>query len=459
MSCGASRASASPNGSVPSAVFSATTATKMPFVGQVEQLGDLPRGPVVAHPAGDERLDQRRAVPIGGDDAIRHRLAVRLGERDGVLVGAGQDRGGGVGQRPHRAVAGGAGLGEQLLPQEREPEPVGAQQLGQRHPLLGAALAGAPRRTEIGIIRCGHRAEHEREVVAHRAAQLDGRDDRLGPVEVDLGGDAFHEPLDELVEPQLERGRQGRHLGMRSGPCHPRRVTVRAAQSTLFRRPWRWISAFADPRCMDLDNRIGDSLSTDYFLLRTEFTPTQLDYLTRTRTFVEEEVLPEINGYWERAEFPRPLVEKLGEVGIVGDGIAGYGCPDLDPLSAGLITMELSRGDGSLGHVRRRAGGPRHALDRHAGLRGAEAALAAADGPAGEARRVRAHRARPRLRLHRAGDHRPPRRRRTGSSTATRSGSATAASPTSSWCGPATSPTARSRASSWRRAPPATTPA
>ena len=99
---------------------------------------------------------------------------------------------------------------------------------------------------------------------------------------------------------------------------------------------------------MDLDNRIGASLSTDYFLLRSEFTPAQLDYLTRTRTFVEQEVLPQINGYWERAEFPRPLIEKLGKVGIVGDGIAGYGCPDIDPLSAGLITMELSRGDGSL---------------------------------------------------------------------------------------------------------------
>jgi glutaryl-CoA dehydrogenase len=99
---------------------------------------------------------------------------------------------------------------------------------------------------------------------------------------------------------------------------------------------------------MDLDNRIGDSLSTDYFLLREEFAPAQLDYLTRTRTFVEEEVLPEINGYWERAEFPWPLIEKLGKVGIVGDGIAGYGCPDIDPVSAGLITMELSRGDGSI---------------------------------------------------------------------------------------------------------------
>ena len=80
-----------------------------------------------------------------------------------------------------------------------------------------------------------------------------------------------------------------------------------------------------------------------------EFTPAQLDYLTRTRTFVEQEVLPVINGYWERAEFPWPLVEKLGAVGLVGDGIAGYGCPDMDPLSAGLITMELSRGDGSIG--------------------------------------------------------------------------------------------------------------
>ena len=99
---------------------------------------------------------------------------------------------------------------------------------------------------------------------------------------------------------------------------------------------------------MDLDTRIGESLSTDYFLLREEFTPAQLEYLQRTRTFVEQDVLPEINGYWERAEFPWPLIEKMAAAGIVGDGIVGYGCPEIDPMSAGLITMELSRGDGSL---------------------------------------------------------------------------------------------------------------
>jgi glutaryl-CoA dehydrogenase len=96
------------------------------------------------------------------------------------------------------------------------------------------------------------------------------------------------------------------------------------------------------------DWELGAGLGTDYFRIRHQLTPSQLAHLERTRAFVDEEVLPVINGYWERAEFPRPLVEKLGALGIVGDGIVGYGCPDLDPLSVGLIHMELSRGDGSL---------------------------------------------------------------------------------------------------------------
>ena len=60
-------------------------------------------------------------------------------------------------------------------------------------------------------------------------------------------------------------------------------------------------------------------------------------------------MLPTINEYWDRAEFPWPLVEKLGSTGLIGDGIVGPGCPTMDPLSAGLVTMELSRGDGSIG--------------------------------------------------------------------------------------------------------------
>jgi glutaryl-CoA dehydrogenase len=63
---------------------------------------------------------------------------------------------------------------------------------------------------------------------------------------------------------------------------------------------------------------IGQALGTDYFGLRGPFTRQQEDYLVRTRDFVEREVIPNINGYWERAEFPWPLVEKLAPLRLVG---------------------------------------------------------------------------------------------------------------------------------------------
>jgi glutaryl-CoA dehydrogenase len=94
---------------------------------------------------------------------------------------------------------------------------------------------------------------------------------------------------------------------------------------------------------------IGKALGTDYFLLRAELTAEELDYLERTRRFVHEEVLPVINGFWERAEVPLELCRRLGELGLVGDGLKGYGCPPMSPTAAGLITMELNRGDGSVG--------------------------------------------------------------------------------------------------------------
>jgi glutaryl-CoA dehydrogenase len=94
---------------------------------------------------------------------------------------------------------------------------------------------------------------------------------------------------------------------------------------------------------------IGKALGTDYFHIRDELDEAELEYLERARRFVEHEVLPVIGEYWERAEFPLELVRRLGELGLVGDGIEGYGCPAMSPLAAGLISMEINRGDGSLG--------------------------------------------------------------------------------------------------------------
>ena len=94
---------------------------------------------------------------------------------------------------------------------------------------------------------------------------------------------------------------------------------------------------------------IGRSLGTDYFRIADQLSREEVSYWRRTRDFVDDEVLPAINGYWERAEFPWQLIESMAKLGIVGDGIEGYGCPPMSPIGSGLVHMELNRGDGSLG--------------------------------------------------------------------------------------------------------------
>src|SRR5258706_16109902 len=92
---------------------------------------------------------------------------------------------------------------------------------------------------------------------------------------------------------------------------------------------------------------IGQALRTDYFLIRDELSPAELDYLDRTRAFVHDEVLPVINGYWERADLPLELFRRVGELGLVGDGLEAYGCPPMSPTAAGRVAMELHQGNGS----------------------------------------------------------------------------------------------------------------
>jgi glutaryl-CoA dehydrogenase len=98
-----------------------------------------------------------------------------------------------------------------------------------------------------------------------------------------------------------------------------------------------------------MEETIGRSLGTDYFRIADQLTREERDYWRRTRDFVDNEVLPVINGYWERAEFPWPLIKAMAGLDITGDGIQGYGCPPMSPIASGLVHMELNRGDGSLG--------------------------------------------------------------------------------------------------------------
>jgi len=65
------------------------------------------------------------------------------------------------------------------------------------------------------------------------------------------------------------------------------------------------------------------------------------------REFVEREALPRIPECFEEGAFPRELIPRLGELGVLGPTIPGYGS-ELDYTSYGLICQELERGDSGL---------------------------------------------------------------------------------------------------------------
>jgi len=88
--------------------------------------------------------------------------------------------------------------------------------------------------------------------------------------------------------------------------------------------------------------------NTDFYLLEDDLPAEVLTVRDRVRAFVDAQVLPVINDYWERAEFPYELLDGLAATGVVGAAISGYGCPGLSRLAQGIAIRELSRGDGSV---------------------------------------------------------------------------------------------------------------
>jgi glutaryl-CoA dehydrogenase len=93
---------------------------------------------------------------------------------------------------------------------------------------------------------------------------------------------------------------------------------------------------------------VSRSLGTDYYLIEELFTDEEREIRDRVRSFADREVIPVINDYWERAEFPFEMIPKIAGLNIAGGTIRGYGCPGMSEVASGLVAAELARGDGSL---------------------------------------------------------------------------------------------------------------
>ena len=68
----------------------------------------------------------------------------------------------------------------------------------------------------------------------------------------------------------------------------------------------------------------------------------------KVRNFMEDEVEPIANKYWNKAEFPFEIIPKLAELNICGVAYEGYGCPGLPFVMEGIIAEEIARVDVSI---------------------------------------------------------------------------------------------------------------
>lgn len=66
------------------------------------------------------------------------------------------------------------------------------------------------------------------------------------------------------------------------------------------------------------------------------------------RAFVKERLKPNINEWWEKAVFPKEIVSEMGELGLLGMHLTGYGCAGKSAVAYGLACMELEAGDSGL---------------------------------------------------------------------------------------------------------------
>jgi glutaryl-CoA dehydrogenase len=86
----------------------------------------------------------------------------------------------------------------------------------------------------------------------------------------------------------------------------------------------------------------------DYFGIDALLSEEERMVRDAVRDWVEAEFLPIVAQHHRDGTFPMGLVSRLGELGVFGATLKGYGCAGLNNVAYGLIMQELERGDSGL---------------------------------------------------------------------------------------------------------------
>src|SRR5690606_8394525 len=86
-------------------------------------------------------------------------------------------------------------------------------------------------------------------------------------------------------------------------------------------------------------------IDSDFYDLSASLSPEDRELQLKVRNFMETEVKPIVNRYWNKAEFPFEIIPKMAELNICGLTYEGYGCPHRSLLMEGILATEMGRID------------------------------------------------------------------------------------------------------------------
>jgi glutaryl-CoA dehydrogenase len=90
------------------------------------------------------------------------------------------------------------------------------------------------------------------------------------------------------------------------------------------------------------------AINGDFYELGKTLTPKERAIQLQVRDFMNQEIRPIANEYWNKAEFPHHIIPKMAKLNIAGLTYKGYGCPGYSALLEGFLAMEMARVDTSI---------------------------------------------------------------------------------------------------------------
>ncbi|MET4093841.1 acyl-CoA dehydrogenase family protein [Arthrobacter sp. UYCu712] len=97
-----------------------------------------------------------------------------------------------------------------------------------------------------------------------------------------------------------------------------------------------------------MSNVAGVPDVSDVLAIDTLLSAGELAVREKVRDFTNQRIRPGIAAWYDEGVFPLELAPELGELGVLGMHLEGYGCPGRTAVEYGLAAMELEAGDSGI---------------------------------------------------------------------------------------------------------------